>query len=234
MSDHKFVPSPSRPPQYHDSSSTAGIMWTVTFCLLPAAGWGVYVFGMPALLVLAASVLSAMLCETVAARIARRSTLGDGSAVLGGLLVGMTMPPAVPLFVPIVASAFGMLVVKWSFGGLGGNWMNPALAGRVFVAFSWPASMASWIMPRTLPAPDGWTAATPLEIVRAARPGASDGPLALLRNAGYPISELDAGMTGWLNAYVLGPIGVNLPSGYVDLIVGNLPGSIGGGSAPVA
>ncbi len=231
MSDRGFVPSASKPPQYHDTSSTAGIMWTVSLCLLPAAGWGIFVFGVPALTVLAVSVLSAVLCEAIVARIARRSTLGDGSAVLGGLLVGMTMPPAVPLFVPIVASAFGMLVVKWSFGGLGGNWMNPALAGRVFVSFSWPGAMASWTMPRTLPVVDGFTAATPLGIVKAADSGAPNGPLALLRDVGYPISELDAGITGWLNAQVLGSLGINLPAGYVDLFVGNLPGSIGGGSA---
>jgi Na+-translocating ferredoxin:NAD+ oxidoreductase subunit D len=206
-------------------------MWSVTLCLLPAAAWGVFVFGMPALLVLGASVLSAVACEAVAARVARRSTLLDGSAVLCGLLVGMTMPPAVPLLVPIVASGFAMVVVKWSFGGLGGNWMNPALAGRVFAAFSWPGVMASWVAPRTLAVLDGSTAATPLELIKAAQHGAPNGPIALLRGAGYPVSPFDAGVTDWLNAYLLGPFGANMPSGYVDLFVGNMAGSIGGGSA---
>jgi len=143
MSDTTMDLAASRPPQYHAFASTGRIMWTVTVCLLPAAGWGVYVFGPRALAVLVVSVLSAVLAEIVGARLLGQRTLRDGSAVLAGLLIGMSMPPAVPYFIPAVASGFAMLVVKWSFGGLGSNWMNPALAGRVFVFFSWTGSMTS-------------------------------------------------------------------------------------------
>ncbi len=219
------------PPQYHDRSSTARIMWAVTLCLVPAAGWGVYLYGSRALLVLAAAVGSAVVCEAAAARLASRATLRDGSAVLCGLLVGMSLSPAVPLFIPVVASAFAILVVKWSFGGLGGNWMNPALAGRVFVAFSWPGFMATWVTPRTLAGVDGLAAATPLGVVQSAGPDRLAAPLTLLREAGYPVSAIDGSVTSWLNVHVLGPIGVNLPSGYVDLFVGNVAGSIGEASA---
>lgn len=224
----------ANPPQYHDAASTPRIMWTVVLSLLPAAGWGVYVFGARALLVLAVSVLSSVVAEAVASRLAGRRTLSDGSAALAGLLLGMTLPPGVPLFVPAVAAAFGMLVVKWSFGGLGSNWMNPALAGRVFVFFSFRDQMASWTAPATLSLPDALSGATPLGIVKAAHTtatGATGGPLAVLRAAGYPVSSLDTGVTEWLNVHLLGPVGVNLPSGYVDPFIGSLPGSIGEGSA---
>ena len=206
-------------------------MWTVTLCLLPAAGWGVYLFGPDAFMVLAASVLSAVITEALAARLAGRATLRDGSAVLTGLLLGMTMPPAVPLFVPVVAAAFAMLVVKWSFGGLGTNWMNPVLAGRVFAAFSWPVSMANWVVPRTFAEADGVAAATPLGIIRTAEAGTRVGPIVFLQDAGYPLSGIDLGATSWINARLLAPLGIYIPPGYVDLFVGNTAGSIGEGSA---
>lgn len=228
----------SNPPQYHDRATTARIMWTVTCALLPAAAWGVYVFGWGAFVVLATSIAAAAVSEAVAAALAGRMTLRDGSAVLTGLLIGMAMPPGVPLFIPAVAAVFAMLVVKWSFGGLGTNWMNPALAARVFVFFSWTGHMTRWILPRTLVpaagAVDGATAATPLGVVQEgarATVGATGGPLALLREAGYPVTGFDATATEWLNAHVLGPLGINLPSGYVDLFVGNVAGSIGEVSA---
>jgi electron transport complex protein RnfD len=208
-------------------------MWTVFFCLLPAAGWGVYVFGVRALAVLLTAVLSAVVAEAIAARMVGRRTIHDGSAAVAGLLVGMTMPPAVPIAIPAVASAFAMLVVKWSFGGLGTNWMNPALAGRVFVFFSWTGPMQRWVMPGTLPVPDGFSTATPLGIAKAAQNGTNiaGGPLAILREAGYPVSPLDTTVTEWLNANVLEPLGIDLPSGYVDPFLGNVPGSIGEVSA---
>ena len=233
MSDVFDLP-PASPPQYHDRSSTAGIMWTVTACLLPAAAWGAFVFGARALVVLGLSVAAAILAEGAASRLAGRRTLQDGSAVLAGLLIGMSMPPSVPLFIPVTAAAFAMLVVKWSFGGLGTNWMNPALAGRVFVFFSWSGSMTGWTMPRAFAGTDGVSGATPRGIVKAAQNGLTGngtGPLALLRQEGYPISTMDTGVTEWLNSYLLGPLGINLPDGYVDLFVGNVSGSIGEVSA---
>lgn len=231
MSDSRIALVASDPPQYHDRSSTTRIMWIVTLCLLPGAGWGVYLYGTRAALVLAAAILSAVVFEAAAARLASRVTLRDGSAVLCGLLIGMSLSPAVPLFIPVVASAFAMFVVKWSFGGLGGNWMNPALAGRVFVAFSWPGAMTTWPAPRTLDLVDGLAGATPLSLVKATAPERAQAPIAVLRDAGYPVSAFDTEVTSWLNVNVLGPAGVNLPTGYVDLFVGNVAGSIGEASA---
>ncbi|MEE8441883.1 MAG: RnfABCDGE type electron transport complex subunit D [Spirochaetia bacterium] len=217
-------------PQYHDRESTARIMWTVSACLVPAAAWGVYVFGLRALWVVMASITAAVASEYLAGLPLKRFTLADGSAVLTGLLVGMNMPPAVPFYIPVIASVFAIVVVKWTFGGLGSNWMNPALAGRVFVFFSWTRHMTKWTMPTTLPVLDGFSSATYLGIVKTGLTesnGATGGPLALLERVGFPHSNLDTIVTDWLNTVIFDPLRISLPFGYVDPFVGNIPGSIG-------
>jgi electron transport complex protein RnfD len=123
-------------------------MWTVSATLAPAALWGVYVFGIQALGVVLVSIAAAMLTEGAFNLVQRRRTLRDGSAFLTGLLIGMNMPPSVPAFIPALASFFAIAVVKQTFGGLGRNWMNPALAGRVFATFSWTGEMTTWTTPR--------------------------------------------------------------------------------------
>jgi len=140
----------STSPHVHAKCDTATIMWTVSAALAPSALWGVYAFGFRALLVLIVSIGSAVLAEYLVNRKKNEKTLWDGSAFLTGLLVGMNMSPAVPLFVPVIASFFAILVVKWTFGGLGANWANPALAGRVFVFFSFTSQMSSFVLPRCL------------------------------------------------------------------------------------
>ena len=148
-------------PHFHYGESTAKIMWSVVICLIPAAGWGVFVFGIQALFILLVSIGSAVLTELIITiLIKKKPTLGDGSAVLTGLLIGFNMPPSVPGFIPVVASVFAIAVVKQSFGGLGRNWMNPALAGRVFAMFCWTENMTSWSPP--IPFSDAFTGATPL------------------------------------------------------------------------
>lgn len=272
----------SKSPQFFDRTSTASIMWTVVFCLSPAALWGVYEYGAQALAVLLTSTAAAVITEWIIGRAMQRSTgarrgdsrdhaqrdgtkrdrdsrdrdstghqpgilgsgsarssLSDGSAVLSGLLIGLTMPPAVPLYIPAVAGIVAMAVVKWSFGGLGNNWMNPALAARAFVQFSWPQQMSSWRLPRALLAgggnvPDAVSGATPLGLVHQqplAAKVAAGGPLELLKSVGYPRTNLDVSVTQWLNSHLLGHLGVSLPAGYIDLFVGNTSGAIGESSA---
>ncbi len=135
-------------PHLYYGLPTARIMWTVSACLAPAAIWGVLIFGLPSLFVMLASIAAALLTELVITRLQGRSSLSDGSAFLTGLLIGFNMPPSVPGFIPVVASVFAIAVVKQTFGGLGRNWMNPALAGRVFVMFSWTSQMTDWTVPR--------------------------------------------------------------------------------------
>ncbi len=228
-------------PQYHEKIATHSLMWTATLALLPAAAWGVFAYGPRALLVLLLAAVSAVTAEALIAR--SRVTLADGSALLTGLLLGMMMPPAVPLFVVVAATLFAIGVVKWTFGGLGGNWLNPALAGRLFVHFSWPAATTSWSLPRTLGADrlpglnltvDTVTTATPLGIVQhAVEQGEAllGGPAVYLTSRGFPRSELDTSVTTWLNETVLSQFGAHIPGGYIDPFVGNVPGAIGEGSA---
>ncbi len=157
----------SASPHIHAFSSTRIMMWTVIACLAPAGAWGVFVYGIDALLVIAASVASAVACEAIVSGVRGKVTVGDGSAVLTGLLVAYNMPPAVPGFIPVAASAFAILVVKQTFGGLGRNWMNPALAGRVFAMFCWTPEMTGFSAPVRFGA-DAVSAATPLHEKAAA------------------------------------------------------------------
>ena len=149
-------------------------MLFVLIALLPSAIWGVYAFGLRALLVLVVSMASAVLVEFLLGRIDHKNTTGDLSALVTGLLVGMNMPPQIPIYIPVIASAFAIFVVKWTFGGLGCNWMNPALAGRVFVFFSFSSQMSAFSAPRALAA-DTLASATPLSAVKTAISGGMGG-----------------------------------------------------------
>jgi electron transport complex protein RnfD len=146
----------------------------------------------------------------------------------------MFMPAGAPLYVPIAASGFGILVVKQTFGGLGRNWMHPAMGGVVFALLSWTHSMSRWILPRGMPPDAG--AIPPLDALRAAVSTAPAGgtPLSVLAARGYRFSGLDAGITGWISSHLLGPLGLSLPAGSFDVLVGHVAGTIGGVSAPIA
>jgi electron transport complex protein RnfD len=213
--------------------TTSRMTWLAVACLLPSAAWGVFLFGVPALVVILSSSGAAVLSELVTTLPFRRFTLRDGSAVLTGLIVGCVMPAGVPAFVPAAAAAFGILVVKQSFGGLGGNWMNPAMGGVVFAHLSWPGLMAQWITPRGGAA---GPALPPLDALRAAlaAPGAREAtPLAVLARAGFTFSDLDSRVIGWINHALLAPLGTALPAGSFDVIVGHVSGGIGAVSAPL-
>jgi electron transport complex protein RnfD len=198
----------SSSPQIHSAASTARIMWIVVLSLVPAGIWGVYAFGLRALLVLAVSIAAACAAEYAMGRLFSRKTLSDGSAFLTGLLVGFNMPPEVPLFVAMLASVFAIVIVKWTFGGLGANWMNPALAGRVFVFFSWTGGMSKWSMPKMVT--DSVSGASPLGFVKTGMTGfegSVSGPMGFLAEQGYPAGS------------------------YMDFFIGRIPGCIGEVSA---
>ncbi|MBN1412197.1 MAG: RnfABCDGE type electron transport complex subunit D [Spirochaetales bacterium] len=163
----------STSPHIHSPISTTKIMWIVALCLLPAGVWGVFNFGINSLFIVLASVVSALLTEFIITRLLGRFTLLDGSAFLTGLLIGYNMPPDIPAFIPVLASVFAIAVVKQTFGGLGRNFMNPALAGRVFALFCWTEDMTRW-SPSMLSASDAFTGATPL----------SQGPAEFLSKSG--------------------------------------------------
>lgn len=141
--------------------TTAGAMGDVLLALLPALAAGVYLHGLPALWVTLTSMLTAVGVEALFCWVTGRpSTLRDGSALVTGLLLALCLPPAVPLYIPCIGSMFAILVVKCLFGGLGKNFLNPALAGRCFLLISFGAAMTNYTL-------DGVTTATPLVDVAA-------------------------------------------------------------------
>ena len=148
-------------PHIRSKVSTDKIMLCVIIALIPATVFGVINFGVYSLLVIGASIASAVLTEILCCIVMKRKiSVTDLSAVVTGLLLGLNMPPAVPLYIPIMGSAFAIFVVKMLFGGLGQNFMNPALAARCFLVISFPAAMTNF-------ACDGYSGATPLALLRA-------------------------------------------------------------------
>jgi Na+-translocating ferredoxin:NAD+ oxidoreductase subunit D len=225
-------------PHLRTGSSAAAVSWLIAASLLPAAAWGLFMFGLPALLVLACSIAAALLVEGISSIAFRRFTLHDGSGFLTGLFVALLMPPGVPLYVPAAAAAFAVLVIKQSFGGLGRNWMNPALGGVVFALLSWSEPMSRWIAARgTSMSP----ALPPLDALRAAfaasgaaAPAAPAGTaLSVLGAHGYPFSALDGSIVSWINIHLLAPLHLALPAGVFDILVGIVPGRIGEVSPPL-
>jgi electron transport complex protein RnfD len=117
-------------------------MLDVLIALIPATVWGIYMFGLRAALVVLTCVVSSVLFELITQILLRRTvTISDCSAAVTGLLLGLNLSPAVPLYVPVVGSAFAIIVVKQLFGGIGKNVMNPALAARVFLMLAWTGPM---------------------------------------------------------------------------------------------
>lgn len=137
--------SPS--PHIRHGDTTRSIMLDVIIALTPALIWGVISFGLRALTVVLISVAFSVLFEYGFEKILKRPvTVGDFSAALTGLLLGLNLPASVPYWMPIVGAFFAIVVVKQLFGGIGKNFLNPALAARVFL-FAWPAEMTNFTAP---------------------------------------------------------------------------------------
>jgi len=155
----------SSSPHIRLGDSIPRIMWSVVVALLPATIASGYFFGWRALYVTGLSVIAAVLCEAAVQKFRKLPvTVGDGSAVVTGMLLAFCLPPTVRWFVPVVGSAIAILIAKHCFGGLGYNIWNPALVGRAFVHSCYPQDMNPPLYP----------------VVRTA--GAGDGPLGWLRD----------------------------------------------------
>ena len=132
-------------PHVRDKMTTSRIMQLVVIALLPATLFGIWNFGFHALLVVLVTVISSVFFEWLYDRLMhKKNTITDFSAVVTGLLLALNMPPQIPLWMPVLGSAFAIIVVKQLFGGLGQNFMNPALAGRCFLMISFAAKMTDF------------------------------------------------------------------------------------------
>ncbi len=193
-------------PHIHSGHSVNKIMWNVVIAMLPALVVSVYFFGFGAIKVTLIAILACLLFEWLIQKflIKGTSTIGDGSAVITGILLAFNVPSNLPIWMIIIGALVAIGIGKMSFGGLGKNPFNPALVGRVFLLISFPVEMTSWPKPiesaRQLT--DAITGPTPLGIMKEG--------LA----KGESVSEL---MT-------------QVPS-YIDMLLGNMGGSVGEVSA---
>ena len=151
-------------PQVRTTKDTCRLMLDVIIALIPAIIVGVLQFGPYPLLLLLTGVCSAVFWEWGYRRLFKKeASIGDLSAVLTGLLLALTMPPTAPWWLPVIGTFFGIVVVKQLYGGIGKNFMNPALAGRAFLFSRYATIMATWSVPNALSGTiDGTTMATPL------------------------------------------------------------------------
>jgi len=169
-------------PHILSGASVDAIMFNVLLALLPTTAFAVFAFGLAGLLTLTTAVASCLLTERLACWLAGTpQSLGDGSVAITGLLLGLTLPPALPLWMVAVGGFVGVGLAKSLFGGLGLNAFNPALVGRAFLQAAFPVAMTSWTpafgserfvslplstwtLPFTRPLYDGLSGATPLSL----------------------------------------------------------------------
>ncbi|MBQ7749670.1 MAG: RnfABCDGE type electron transport complex subunit D [Bacteroidales bacterium] len=162
----KLTVSPS--PHIHAKVSTRSLMTDVVIALLPAVICSVVFYGWKELLILAVSVASCVLIEYVITRymLKKPSTVGDMSAVVTGILLALNVPYTTPWWVVFIGAVFAVAVAKMTFGGLGQNIFNPAIAGRVFLLVSFPTVMTHWEQPQALFGVDAVTGPTPLGAIK--------------------------------------------------------------------
>lgn len=148
-------------PHIRSHDTTAKIMLMVVIALLPASAFGIFHFGLRALLLILISIATCVLTEyTYEKLMHRKITIGDFSAVVTGLLLALNLPVSAPWWIPVFGGVFAILIVKQLFGGLGQNFMNPALGARCFLLISFTGRLTNFAF-------DGFTGATPLAALKA-------------------------------------------------------------------
>ncbi len=148
-------------PHIRSKAGTSKIMLCVVLALMPAAAFGVYNFGINALLLILITVASCVCSEFLFDMICKKkNSIGDFSAVVTGVLLALNLPPNAPWWIGLVGGAFAIVVVKMLFGGLGQNFMNPALGARCFLLISFTSIMTNFEC-------DAYTGATPLAVLKS-------------------------------------------------------------------
>ncbi len=139
----------SSSPHIRHADTTRSIMLDVIIALMPAAIAGMYYFGFKAALCILVSVASCVLFELIWQKfiMKKKTTIGDLSAALTGLLLGMSLPTGTPLWMIVIGAFFAIIIVKQLFGGIGNNFVNPALSARAFMLASWPVALTHWQTP---------------------------------------------------------------------------------------
>ncbi|MBP3476380.1 MAG: RnfABCDGE type electron transport complex subunit D [Lachnospiraceae bacterium] len=196
-------------PHVRSKTTTSSIMLSVVIALLPTAGFGIYNFGLDALILILVTVASTVLTEFIFEKICKKKiTIGDYSAVVTGLLLALNLPASAPWWIGVVGGAFAILVVKMLFGGLGQNFMNPALGARCFLLISFTSIMTNFDC-------DAYTGATPLANLKA---GAEVNILDMVigRTAGtIGETSMIAIVIGACFLILLGIIDLRIPGSYI-------------------
>lgn len=150
-------------PHVSDKRTVTSVMLDVIIALLPATACAIYYFGASTILTIVLSIAAAMATEAIIQKLCKKPvSINDLSAVITGLLLALNLPAGCPWYLPVFGSAFAIAIAKQCFGGLGGNFVNPALAGRGMLMVAWPVAMTTFYLPGQV----GTTAtATPLAIM---------------------------------------------------------------------
>lgn len=195
-------------PHIRSKVATNGLMMAVIVALMPAAGFGIYNFGPRALAVIAVTIASTVLTEYFFGLYKKKMTITDLSAVVTGLLLALNLPVTIPLWMAALGGVFAILIVKMLFGGLGQNFVNPALAARCFLLISFPTAMTAFDC-------DAYTGATPLAALKAGE--AVDVLDMVIGCTGGTIGETSmiALMIGACLLILLGVIDLRIPGSYI-------------------
>ena len=213
MSDLYHV---SSSPHVRAKDSTSRIMLYVIIALLPTSLFGIYNFGLKALLLILITIAACVATEWIFDKIVhKKNTIGDLSAVVTGLLLALNLPVSLPWWEAVIGGVFAIAIVKCIFGGLGQNFMNPALGARCFLLIAFAADMTNFNVTRN--GVDVYTGATPLAIIRESGISAVNVRDMLVGNIAGTIGETSviAILIGAIILILLGVIDLKIPGAYI-------------------
>ncbi len=213
MSDLYHV---SSSPHVRAKDSTSRIMLYVIIALLPTSLFGIYNFGLKALLLILITIATCVATEWVFDKIVhKKNTVGDLSAVVTGLLLALNLPVSLPWWEAVIGGVFAIAIVKCIFGGLGQNFMNPALGARCFLLIAFAADMTNFNVTRN--GVDVYSGATPLALIRESGVSAVNVRDMLIGNTAGTIGETSviAILIGAIILILLGVIDLKIPGAYI-------------------
>lgn len=213
MSDLYHV---SSSPHVRAKDSTSRIMLYVIIALLPTSLFGIYNFGLKALLLILITIAACVATEWIFDKIVhKKNTIGDLSAVVTGLLLALNLPVSLPWWEAVIGGVFAIAIVKCIFGGLGQNFMNPALGARCFLLIAFAADMTNFNVTRN--GVDVYTGATPLALIRESGISAVNVRDMLVGNVAGTIGETSviAILIGAIILILLGVIDLKIPGAYI-------------------
>lgn len=206
----------SSAPHVRAKDSTGRVMLYVILALLPASLFGIFNFGFRALLLILITIATCVACEWIFDKIVhKKNSISDLSAVVTGLLLALNFPVALPWWEAVIGGAFAIIIVKMMFGGLGQNFMNPALGGRCFLLIAFAADMTNFNVTKN--GVDVYTGATPLALIRNEGLGSVNVMDMLTGRIAGTIGETSviAILIGAIILILLGVINLRIPASYI-------------------